>query len=185
MTAPLPLLELIRGSVVEATHNGSIAIVDSFGKLLKSYGDPDTVAFLRSSAKPFQALPFVEEGGVDHYNFTKAELALACASHETSQLHLDTVAEMQRKVGIQESNLQCGPHLPSDANKLREVISQGIQPTSNFNNCSGKHTAMLAYAKMRGLSLDDYLDFQMFHESLHLGELTLLRQLAGKDDQVI
>lgn len=37
----------------------------------------------------------------------------------------------------------------------------------------------------RGTTLDDYLDFQMFHEALHLGELTLLRQLAGKDDQVI
>ena len=37
----------------------------------------------------------------------------------------------------------------------------------------------------RGTTLDDYLDFQMFHEALHLGELTLLRQLAGKDDKVI
>jgi L-asparaginase II len=66
---------------------------------------------------------------------------------------------MQRKVGIRESQLQCGPHLPGDAEKLREVIRNGIKPTANFNNCSGKHTSMLAFAKMRGLPLEDYLDF--------------------------
>lgn len=105
MSASLPLLELIRGSIVESTHLGSIAVVDADGNLLHSYGDPDTVAFLRSSAKPFQALPFVEAGGVDHYNYTQAELALSCASHETSQMHLDAVQALQKKIGIDEGYL--------------------------------------------------------------------------------
>ena len=152
-----PILEITRGRVLESTHFGSIAVVDSTGKLLHSYGDPYTVAFLRSSAKPFQALPFVERGGVEYFNLTQSELALACASHETSQMHLDAVKAMQAKIGIQESDLQCGPHLPGDASKLRMVIQQGITPTPNFNNCSGKHTAMLAHAKMRGLPLENYL----------------------------
>lgn len=160
MSASLPLLELIRGSIVESTHLGSIAVVDADGNLLHSYGDPDTVAFLRSSAKPFQALPFVEAGGVDHYNYTQAELALSCASHETSQMHLDAVQALQKKIGINEGYLQCGPHLPSDAKKLREVINNDIRPTANFNNCSGKHTTMLAFAQMRGLPLENYLDIQ-------------------------
>ncbi len=159
MNSVQPILELNRGSVVEATHFGSIAVVDSTGKLLHSYGDPDTVAFLRSSAKPFQALPFVEQGGVEYYNYTQAELALSCASHETAQMHLDTVLGMQKKIGIEESNLQCGPHLPADPAKLREVIVNNIHPTANFNNCSGKHTSMLAFAKMRGLPLENYLAF--------------------------
>ena len=64
MIEPLrPVLELTRGKVVESIHYGTIAVVDSHGTLLYSYGDPQTVAFLRSSAKPFQALPFVERGG--------------------------------------------------------------------------------------------------------------------------
>ncbi|MBK7456331.1 MAG: asparaginase [Anaerolineales bacterium] len=155
-----PILELTRGGVIEATHFGSIAVVDSTGKLLHSYGDPDTVAFLRSSAKPFQALPFVEQGGAEYFNFTQSELSISCASHETSQLHLDTVTAMQKKIGIQEGSLQCGPHLPGDPSKLRQVIKEDIKPTSNFNNCSGKHTAMLAFAKMRGLSLETYLAFE-------------------------
>ncbi len=158
MNSAQPILELIRGSIVEATHFGSIAIVDATGKLLHSYGDPDTVAFLRSSAKPFQALPFVEQGGVEHFGLTQKELSISCASHETAQMHLDTVAALQAKIGIQESQLRCGGHLPGDAAKLKQVIKEDITPTSNFNNCSGKHTAMLAFAKMRGLPLENYLD---------------------------
>jgi len=158
MKTAQPILELTRGRVVEAIHLGSIAIVDSTGKLLLSHGDPHTVAFLRSSAKPFQALPFVERGGVEHFNFTQSELSISCASHETAQLHLDTVRAMQAKIGIQEDDLQCGAHLPGDAAMLRMVIKQDIKPTANFNNCSGKHSAMLAHAKMRGLPLENYLD---------------------------
>ena len=82
----LPLLEVTRGRIVELTHFGAVAIVDSRGKLYYSYGDPQTVAFLRSSAKPFQALPFVERGGVEHFGFTPRELALSCASHETAEI---------------------------------------------------------------------------------------------------
>ncbi|MFN3490643.1 MAG: asparaginase, partial [Anaerolineales bacterium] len=115
-------------------------------------------AFLRSSAKPFQALPFVEQGGVEHYGFNESELAISCASHETGQLHLDLIHSLQLKIGLDENQLQCGPHLPSDAKKLREVIKQDIKPTANFNNCSGKHTMMLAFAKMRNLPLENYLD---------------------------
>lgn len=156
----VPLLELTRGGVIESTHFGSIAVVDSEGHLLHSLGDPDTVAFLRSSAKPFQALPFVERGGVEHFGFTPRELALSCASHETAQIHLEAVAALQKKIGIRESDLQCGPYLPSDSLMLKYVVKNDIHPTANFNNCSGKHTAMLAHAKMRGLPLDSYLSLE-------------------------
>lgn len=152
-----PLLELTRGRVVESIHLGAIAVVDSQSTLLHSYGDPHTVAFLRSSAKPFQALPFVERGGAEHFGFTSTELALSCASHETAQIHLDAVRGLQAKIGIRESDLQCGAHLPSNPDMLKFIIQNNVTPTANFNNCSGKHTAMLAHAKMRGLPLDTYL----------------------------
>ncbi|HUI89240.1 MAG TPA: asparaginase [Anaerolineales bacterium] len=153
-----PLLEVTRGDIVESIHFGAIAIVDSNQKLIYSYGDPQTVAFLRSSAKPFQALPFVERGGVEHFGFTPRELALSCASHETARMHLEAVKALQEKIGIKESDLQCGGHLPGDPEMLKYVITHNIIPTANFNNCSGKHTAMLAHAKMRGLPLETYLE---------------------------
>ena len=100
-----PLLELIRGRIVESIHYGSIAVVDADGRLLASHGDPQTVAFLRSSAKPFQALPFVERGGVEFYGYTPRELALSCASHESAAIHLEAVAALQKKVRIEETHL--------------------------------------------------------------------------------
>ena len=157
MTA-LPLFETTRGQIVESIHYGSIAVVDSNGKLISSYGDPQTVAFLRSSAKPFQALPFVERGGVEHFDFTQRELSLSCASHNGSLLHVQTVEALQQKVGITESQLQCGTHMPDDVDEFKSMIINDRKPTPNYNNCSGKHTAMLAHAKMRGLSLENYLD---------------------------
>src|SRR5436190_9784711 len=87
MTAQ-PLFEITRGRIVESIHYGSIAVVDANGKLISSYGDPQTVAFLRSSAKPFQALPFIERGGVEDFGFTQRELSLSCASHNGSALHV-------------------------------------------------------------------------------------------------
>src|SRR4026208_2335296 len=95
---PQPLFETTRGRIVESVHYGSIAIVDSNGKLISSHGDPDAVAFLRSSAKPFQALPFVEHGGPEHFGFTGRELSMSCASHNGSALHVQTAEAMQKKV---------------------------------------------------------------------------------------
>jgi len=153
-----PLFEVTRGEILESVHYGSIAVVDSHGKLIASYGDPQTVAFLRSSAKPFQVLPFVEGGGVEYYGFTPRELSIACASHEGSDLHVQTVEAIQKKIGVDESFLQCGVHMPGDADAFKSLIVNNKQPTPNRNNCSGKHTAMLAYARMRDLPLENYLD---------------------------
>ena len=152
------LFEVTRGNIVESVHYGSIAVVDSDGKLISSYGDPKAVAFLRSSAKPFQALPFVERGGVEYFGFTPRELSISCASHEGSDLHVQAVEGIQKKIGIEESALQCGIHMPGDVEAFKSLIINNKQPTLNQNNCSGKHTAMLAHARMRGFPLENYLD---------------------------
>ena len=152
-----PLFEVTRGDIVESVHYGSIAVVDSNGRLIASHGDPQAVAFLRSSAKPFQVLPFVEGGGVEYYGFTPRELSISCASHEGSDLHVQTVVGIQKKIGVEESALQCGIHMPGDVDAFKALLVNNRQPTPNQNNCSGKHTAMLAHAKMRSLSLENYL----------------------------
>jgi L-asparaginase II len=155
-----PILELTRGQVVESTHYGAIAVVDTQGVTLASYGDPQTVAFLRSSAKPFQVLPFVERGGIEALGLTAIELALACASHEGSDEHVRVAASIQAKAGIDESHLQCGSHMPGNIEAYRRIIKNDEVPTPIRNNCSGKHSAMLAHARMRDLPLDTYLDFE-------------------------
>src|SRR5215212_3973272 len=128
MTAQ-PLFEVTRGNLVESIHYCSIAVVDSSCKLISAYGDPQAVAFLRSSAKPFQALPFVEHGGLEHFGFTPRELSISCASHEGSDLHVRTFAGIQNKVGIEESQLQFGVHLPGDLEAFKSLIVKNEQPT--------------------------------------------------------
>jgi L-asparaginase II len=68
------------------------------------------------------------------------------------------VESIQAKAGIHESQLRCGVHMPGDAEAYRALVAQGLKPTANRNNCSGKHSGMLAFARMRGLALEGYLD---------------------------
>jgi L-asparaginase II len=154
-----PIFELTRGQIIESIHFGAIAVVDSSGRTLASYGDPQTIAFLRSSAKPFQVLPFVERGGIEFFGLTDRELALACASHEGSAEHVRVAESILSKAGLDESHLQCGSHMPGDVSTYKRFIKDDKAPTPISNNCSGKHSAMLAHTKMRDLPLDTYLDF--------------------------
>ena len=153
-----PIFELTRGQTVESIHYGAIAIVDSHRKTLATYGDPQTVAFLRSRAKPFQALPFVERGGVEKYGFSSKQLALACASHEGSDEHVLVAKSILSLADVEESALGCGSHVPGDVDAYKRLIKLDESPTPIRNNCSGKHATMLAHAKMRNLPLDTYLD---------------------------
>jgi len=153
-----PVFELTRGTIVESTHFGAVAVVDSIGRLLAWYGDPKLVTFMRSSAKPLQALPFIEHGGDQAFHLTSREIAILCASHEGSDEHIEVIKGIQAKAGVQESDLLCGSHLLSHLPTVEAIRARGETPTPNRNNCSGKHTGMLAYARMRGLPIADYIN---------------------------
>ena len=71
------LVDVIRGNLVESTHLGHIAVVNSKGEILYYNGDPNRVTFARSSMKPLQALPIVETGAADFYNYDQADLSLS------------------------------------------------------------------------------------------------------------
>jgi L-asparaginase II len=152
------ILILNRADTIESIHYGAFAVVDSNGRLIASHGDSDTVTYLRSSSKPFQALPLVESGGTDYWGFTPKEIAITCASHAGTDDHIQTLIGMQTKIGISQEHLQCGVHPPMDKDTARNLILNGEQLTPNRHNCSGKHTGMLAFAQANNLSLETYLD---------------------------
>ncbi|MCJ7520402.1 MAG: asparaginase [Anaerolineaceae bacterium] len=160
MTAPrhLPLVEVTRGRIVESVHYGSLCAACPDGSILLSLGDADTKFFLRSSAKPFQALAFLERGGAEYYRLEDREIALICASHSGTEAHIQALEALQKKVGIDETYLQCGAHLPYSQKSADQLLIKGITPRPNHNNCSGKHTGMLAFAKMIGAPMDNYLE---------------------------
>jgi L-asparaginase II len=154
----VPLVEVTRGRIVESIHSGVIVVVDEHGKILAGSGSPDLVTFMRSSAKPFQALPFVEAGGDQAFKLEQEDLALICASHSGTDAHVKVARRIQERVGISESDLKCGSHPPYDKATWKQMQCEDAPLTANRNNCSGKHSGMLAYAKILDAPLQSYLN---------------------------
>lgn len=153
----LPLVSINRGKTLESLHHGIIAISNKNGDVIASYGNIDTVVYLRSSAKPFQLLPFIEIEGDLYFDFSAEEIALMSSSHEGTPDHVRVATQIQKKIGIDESTLLCGSHYPYDEETKNELLINNQKPTPNHNNCSGKHCGMIAYAYFKGLSIDDYV----------------------------
>jgi len=149
-------VEATRGSLTESVHHVSAAVLHADGRLFASSGDSGQVTWWRSAAKPFQAMPLVEDGVAERFGLSDSELALACASHSSEGLHLETVDRFMAKVGIRESDLACGIHPPISPEVARAVLCGISIMTPKWSNCSGKHTGMLALAKHHGWPLDGY-----------------------------
>jgi L-asparaginase II len=152
------LVEVIRAGQVESRHQISFALVDGNGDLRAAWGDPDLVTFLRSSAKPFQAIPFVESGAADHFHFQPRDIALVCASHSGTDMHVEAARRILEKIGVPESALRCGVHIPYDEKTYINLLRGGEDLKPIRNNCSGKHAGMLALAKYLDEDLATYLD---------------------------
>src|SRR5439155_24017613 len=152
-----PLANVYRGEYVESFHSGSIAVVDSAGRLLAFAGDPASVTCIRSAAKPFQAIPLLEYGAIDEYELTGEEIALTCASHGGEPLHVSTAAALLRKGDFDEQDLLCGAHLPYDEKAAAEVRASGEPPSALHNNCSGKHAGMLLATRAMDVPSADYI----------------------------
>ncbi len=155
-----PLANVYRGNHLESFHSGSIAVVDSLGRLLAFAGDPAFVTCVRSAAKPFQALPLLEYGGDEEYDLTGEEIALTCASHGGEPVHVATAAALLRKGDFDEEDLLCGAHLPYDEKASAELRSSGESPSPLHNNCSGKHAGMLLATKVMDAPSANYIDRQ-------------------------
>ncbi len=151
-----PLAKVYRGDHLESFHSGSIAVVDSLGRLLAFVGDPAMTTCIRSAAKPFQALPLLEYGGPEEYDLIGEEIAITCASHGGEPVHVATAAALLRKGEFDEEDLLCGAHLPYDEKAAAELRASGEAPSPLHNNCSGKHAGMLLATKLMDVPSANY-----------------------------
>jgi len=152
------LVEVTRGHVVESVHSGALAVVDAAGRLIASTGDPLLVTYLRSSSKPLQVLPLLEDGGADAFQLSEKEIALMCASHSGTDEHAQTVAALQAKIGVAEGDLLCGVHPAAEETTAEAMRARGEPFTANRHNCSGKHTGFLASTVLHHESKEDYIN---------------------------
>ncbi|HJU94084.1 MAG TPA: asparaginase [Pyrinomonadaceae bacterium] len=155
-----PLVEVTRGSLTESRHCGHIVVVEPDGNIVAYLGSPQTVTFLRSAAKPFQALPLLTSGAADRFEFTDEEVALACASHNGEPIHTELAESMLQKIGFGPEALKCGIHEPYGLEIAAKLRLLGQAPNVLHNNCSGKHVGMLAVAKHTGAPTENYHEAQ-------------------------
>ena len=151
-----PLVEVTRGGLTESRHRGHVVAIEPDGNVVAFLGTPETVTFLRSSAKPLQAMPLLTSGAAERFGFTDREVALACASHNGEPIHTELAASMLQKIGLGPEALKCGVHEPYSAEVARELRERREAPNVLHNNCSGKHAGMLAVALHLGAPIENY-----------------------------
>jgi len=122
-----------RADVVEAVH---LVHVSSTDGLL--HGD-DVVSFLRSAAKPVQAIPLAEA----YDDLGDDELAIACSSHQAEPAQLDAVRKLLARAGATVDDLENGPQEGRPEGRLG-------------HNCSGKHAGFLAACRANGWPFGGY-----------------------------
>lgn len=146
--SPYPPLEvhLLREGIPESIHQVEVTVADDKGRTLCAAGNPETVAFTRSSLKPFQALAVTSTGVLERFDLSDQDLAIMCASHKGTIEQARQVFNILWKADIDPNALKC---------PIPEGKDSPLQ-----HNCSGKHAGMLAACQQRNWSLDNY-----FHRS--------------------
>ena len=143
MTAPAELVHVVRNGLVESVHTGDVAVCDVDGRLRASAGDADRLLFGRSCEKPLQgAVSFAAMGEVD---LSDEEVAVMCGSHSGEPVHVATVRRLLRR----------GPVPASALRNPRDRATKGAR-SRIFDNCSGKHAAMLVASLRHGWDLERY-----------------------------
>jgi L-asparaginase II len=124
-----------RGEAVESVHRvHAVAVRD--GEIVAAAGDPHLVTFMRSAAKPLQAVPLARERD----DLEPRHLAIASASHLADEAQLDAVRSLLELAPATEDDLECGP----------------FQGSRLKHNCSGKHAGMLALCRAKGWPTEGY-----------------------------
>ncbi|HEX8806325.1 MAG TPA: asparaginase [Candidatus Aquilonibacter sp.] len=151
-------IEVTRGDFVESVHHVAAAAADAQGEVILQTGDIESPVFLRSSAKPFIAAAAIEAGVREAFGLDMREIAVMSASHVGEPFHIAAVRSILRKIGLDESALQCGVHLPYDEAVAHAMLREGRAPTAIDNNCSGKHAGILALCRVLGSDVATYRD---------------------------
>lgn len=144
-----PILDTTRSNSLDCRYFGLAFLYDKNGKIKGK--NSNSKFYLRSMMKPIQASVLSDEI-VDYYNFKDEELALMQASHAGEEIHINFVKLILDKIGLTEENLLC-PLIPPLNTKNVKTYSK------IHNNCSGKHSMMLAYCVYNNLEIKNYTDF--------------------------
>lgn len=143
-----------RSGFVESRHLGAAAVVNAEGEVICALGDVQTPVFARSTLKPLQALAALEAGA----GVSGEHLAIACASHVGTALHVALVRDVLGRCGLDEHALGCPADWPLDRASRDSLVRSGEPSSKVYMECSGKHAAFLAACVASGWPTESYLD---------------------------
>lgn len=145
-----------RGNAIENRYRGSVAVVESSGRVYAALGDVQRAVFPRSAIKFIQAIPFVESGALDAFSLDDRHIALACASHNGEPIHAGLAQDWLERIDCTHDDLECGAELPLHQATQFELMSEGRGPQRLHHNCSGKHLGFLSTCKKLGEQTHNY-----------------------------
>ena len=153
-----------RGKLVESTHNIKCYIGSVGGEKIFTTNNDDDFIYPRSSIKIFQAMPFASSNAFNIFNLNQKQIALSCSSHCGEYFHIRELKKWMDKTKLKLSYLKCGVHNPLDKKSSEKLFLSGSRPYQLYNNCAGKHLAMLTACKLNKFSINNYLDFDHPHQ---------------------
>lgn len=141
-------VSFLRGGHVESTHGVLGVVVREDGTVLAGSepGAAEWPLFLRSLAKPFQALVAVEAGVLERFGLEERHLAAACGIHHATEDFVRCVRELLAASGSDVAELGCGCPAHGDP---------GLGALAHA--CAANHALMLALCRQKGWSTEDYL----------------------------
>lgn len=175
-------IEFTRSGHVETVHRGHMVAVDTKAKIVDALGEPYLPMYWRSSAKPFQALPFVRQGGLEKYKITEEELAVFLSSHSGEPLHVKLVKSVLKKIALTEEDLNCGVMRPMSSKVADQLIADHKPYKQVHNACSGKHSQILALSQMLGIPTKGYIESNHEAQKIILQHVALATNL--KEDEI-
>ncbi|WP_239618485.1 asparaginase [Cohnella mopanensis] len=158
MPVDVPLVVMNRGAQTENVHRGRISVVSAAdGELVHTWGDVHSPTYVRSTAKPIQAIASLLDGTAETYGFEERHLAILAASHRGSKEQIAVLEEILALTGLEEDLLAIHPGLPIGRKDRDEWMATGGTPRKLFHTCAGKHLGVLAWCKLKGWPLTGYI----------------------------
>jgi len=154
----------LRSNTIESTHYAKVLIKDIKGKSILTTGNDEDHIYPRSSIKIFQAIPFVSSGAIKEFKLNDKIIALSCSSHKGEEYHIKELEKWLKKINIRLTDLKCGQHYPLNQQAKEKILLSNNQINQLYNNCAGKHLAMISSCIQFNYDIDNYLNFDHPHQ---------------------
>lgn len=138
------LAQLTRNNFIEARHRGRLILLNPDGDVQLALGDIHEPFYLRSAAKPLQAIGSMKAGAP----LRGSQVAIACGSHRGTFEQMRAVQDVLTQGSTEThpltpANLALKPTLPSDKQARQAMVQANLAATALAHPCSGKHAAFL------------------------------------------